>query len=29
VPEGYKGTVYNLHSGASGTGRNGKPYAEW
>lgn len=29
VPEGYKGTVYNLHSGAPGVGRNGKPYAEW
>jgi general secretion pathway protein G len=24
-----KGAVYDLHSGASGAGRNGKPYAEW
>lgn len=28
-PEGDKGGVYDIHSGASGTGRNGKPYAEW
>jgi general secretion pathway protein G len=24
-----KGAVYNIHSGAPGTGRNGKAYAEW
>jgi len=24
-----KGALYNLHSGAPGKGRNGKPYAEW
>jgi len=24
-----KGGVYNIHSGAQGQGRNGKPYAEW
>lgn len=29
VPEGYKGTVYDIKSGAPGTGRNGKAYAEW
>ncbi len=29
VPDGYKGTVYDLHSGATGAGRNAKPYAEW
>ena len=29
-PEGGdKGGVYDLHSGAPGSGRNGKPYAEW
>jgi general secretion pathway protein G len=29
-PEGGdKGGVYDLHSGAPGTGRNGKAYAEW
>ena len=29
-PEGGdKGGVYDIHSGAPGTGRNGKPYAEW
>jgi len=27
--EGDKGGVYDIHSGAPGTGRNGKPYAEW
>lgn len=29
APEGYKGGVYNLRSGADGAGRNGKPYADW
>lgn len=24
-----KGKIYDLHSGASGTGKNGKPYAQW
>ena len=28
-PEDGAGAVYDLHSGAPGTGRNGKPYAEW
>jgi len=27
--DGAAGAVYDLHSGAPGTGRNGKPYAEW
>jgi general secretion pathway protein G len=27
--DGTKGGVYNLHSGAPGNDRNGKPYAEW
>lgn len=27
--DGATGGVYDLHSGAPGTGRNGKPYAEW
>jgi general secretion pathway protein G len=26
---GDKGGVYDIRSGAPGTGRNGKPYAEW
>jgi general secretion pathway protein G len=29
VPDGYKGTVYDLHSGAPGTARDGKNYADW
>lgn len=29
VPEGYKGVVYDIRSGASGTGRDGRKYAEW
>lgn len=29
VPTGYNGNVYDLKSSANGTGRNGKPYAEW
>jgi general secretion pathway protein G len=24
-----RGNVYDIHSGAEGKGRNGKPYAEW
>ena len=24
-----KGKVYDIHSGAEGTGRNGKPFREW
>ncbi len=27
--EGEQGEVYNLHSGAPGNGRDGRPYAEW
>jgi general secretion pathway protein G len=27
--DGTKGGVYNLHSGAAGNDRNGKPYADW
>ena len=27
--EGIKGKVRDLHSGAPGSGRNGRPYAEW
>lgn len=27
--DGAKGGVYNLHSGAAGADRHGKPYAEW
>ena len=29
VPEGYKGTVYDVHSGAQGMDRDGKKYADW
>lgn len=29
VPTGYKGRVYDIRSGATGVGRNGRPYAEW
>jgi general secretion pathway protein G len=29
VPDGYKGTVYDVHSGAQGTDRDGKKYADW
>lgn len=28
-PEGYKGEVFDLRSGATGQGRDGKAYAEW
>jgi general secretion pathway protein G len=24
-----RGNVYDIHSGAEGKGRNGKPYSEW
>ena len=27
--DGSKGAVYNIHSGAPGSDRQGKPYAEW
>jgi len=27
--EGIQGEVYDLHSGAPGNGRDGRPYAEW
>jgi general secretion pathway protein G len=29
APDGYKGAVYDIHSGAPGNARDGKPYAEW
>lgn len=29
VPEGYHGSVFDLRSGSTATGKNGKPYAEW
>ena len=29
VPEGFKGQVYNLRSGATGNARDGTPYAQW
>jgi general secretion pathway protein G len=29
APIGYKGTVFNLKSGAPGNARDGKPYADW
>lgn len=29
VPDGYKGTVYDIRSGASGTARDGKNYGDW
>lgn len=28
-PEEYKGAVFNLRSGSTAIGKNGKPYAEW
>ena len=27
--EGVQGAVYDIHSGAPGNGRDGRPYAEW
>src|SRR4051812_23419102 len=29
VPDGYKGAVYDIRSGAPGTARDGRKYAEW
>ena len=29
APEGYNGTVYDLHSGAAGVARDGRNYADW
>ena len=29
APDGYEGAVYDIKSGAQGTGKDGKPYAEW
>ena len=29
VPSGFKGSVYDLKSSATGSGRDGKPYAQW
>jgi general secretion pathway protein G len=29
APDGYKGAVYDLRSGAPGTGRDGKSYGDW
>lgn len=29
APQGFKGQVYNLHSGAPGNARDGTPYAQW
>ena len=29
VPEGSKGQVYNLRSGAPGNARDGTPYVQW
>ena len=29
VPDGFKGQVYNLRSGAAGSARDGTPYAQW
>jgi len=28
-PPGSRGQVYDLHSGAAGNGRDGRPFAEW
>lgn len=28
-PPGLRGQVYDLHSGAPGSGRDGRPFAEW
>ena len=29
VPEGYKGAVYDIHSGAAGAGADGRKYSDW
>lgn len=29
APDGYKGAIYDIRSGAPGTGQDGKKYAEW
>jgi len=29
VPEGYRGSVYDLRSGSPATAKNGTPYAHW
>jgi len=29
APDGYKGAVYDIHSGATGAARDGKNYADW
>ncbi|NPC58145.1 type II secretion system protein [Caenimonas soli] len=29
VPEGYKGAVYDIRSGAAGTARDGRNYGDW
>ncbi|MBI5279839.1 MAG: type II secretion system protein [Burkholderiales bacterium] len=29
VPEGYKGAVYDIRSGAAGKGLDGRSYADW
>jgi general secretion pathway protein G len=29
APEGYKGAVYDLHSGSQGTDRHGSKHADW
>ena len=29
VPDGYKGAVYDIRSGATGMDRDGRKYAEW
>lgn len=29
VPDGYKGAVYDIKSGAPGTARDGKAYGDW
>ena len=29
VPEGYKGSVYDIRSGAPGTARDGRNYGDW
>jgi hypothetical protein len=29
APEGYRGAVADLHSGATGQALDGQPYAQW